>query len=501
MRFSIRNCNFVEILNENNTNYTLMNNSNFKSGLAAAFASAAIILSSCAGSKAPAIVTVEGGQLQGVETEYPGVYVFKGVPFAAAPVGDLRWKAPQPVTPWEGVKVADTYGPGAYQAKHDSSNPWTSEFYMNDPEFSEDCLYLNVWTKAPGKTDKKLPVAMWIHGGAYTGGWGYEIEFDGKEWANKDVVLVTINYRLGIFGFLNHPFLAAESEQGVSGNYGILDQIAALKWVYNNIEQFGGDPENITIFGQSAGAGSVKTLVSSPLTGNMIKKAIIQSGGGVSDRPSNYPDVAAIGENSKKILDWAGYDTIEKMRAASAEEIFGAASAYAEATGDRATRLMTSPVVDGYVSLKTFDDAVKDGSVRNIPYMIGYTRDDMGANINAGIDRFCALREAAGKPAFAYQFARPLPDNAEGTHDMKGAFHSSELWFMFKSLDNCDRPFTPADYDLAERMLSSWTDFAKTGNPGNGWNAWTSAAPDYMVFKLDDSGAEASSMGQPVGRE
>ena len=240
----------------------------------AAFALA--FLAGCSPAEAP-VLNVEGGQIQGVASSVKGVYIYKGVPFAAPPVGDLRWKEPQPVVPWEGVRQADTFGPGAWQAPHDSSNPWTSEFYWEDPEFSEDCLYLNVWTPAPGKAGAKLPVAMWIHGGAYTGGWGYEPEFDGKVWAQKGVVLVTINYRLGIFGFLNHPLLAEESPHGVSGNYGILDQIAALKWIHENIAAFGGDPENITILGQSAGAGSVKTLVTSPLTGDLIKKAIIQS--------------------------------------------------------------------------------------------------------------------------------------------------------------------------------------------------------------------------------
>ncbi|MDO5443189.1 MAG: carboxylesterase family protein [Bacteroidia bacterium] len=238
------------------------------------------------------VLEIEGGKIQGVETVSKGIYVYKGIPFAAAPVGDLRWKAPQPVTPWEGVRIADTFSAGAVQAPHDSSNPWTSEFYWNDPEFSEGCLYLNVWTSAPGKPDEKLPVAMWIHGGAYTGGWSWEPEFDGKVWAEKGVVMVTINYRLGIFGFMCHPLLAEESPEGVSGNYGILDQIAALKWVHNNIAAFGGDPDNITILGQSAGAGSVKTLVSSPLTEGLISKAIIQSGGGVNivpDAPAAAP--------------------------------------------------------------------------------------------------------------------------------------------------------------------------------------------------------------------
>jgi Carboxylesterase type B len=230
--------------------------------------SAVILTAALAGCRpANPVLEIEGGKIQGVESSVKGIYIYKGIPFAAPPVGDLRWKEPQPVIPWEGVKMADTFGPGSVQVNHDSSNPWTSEFYWEDPEFSEDCLYLNVWTPAPGKPEKKLPVAMWIHGGAYTGGWGYEPEFDGKVWAEKGVVLVTINYRLGVFGFLVHPFLTEESPNHVSGNYGLLDQIAALKWVHANIAAFGGDPDDITILGQSAGAGSVKALVSSPLDG------------------------------------------------------------------------------------------------------------------------------------------------------------------------------------------------------------------------------------------
>ena len=163
------------------------------------------------------IVRVEGGKVKGVETTLEGVYVYKGIPYAAAPVGELRWKAPQPVTPWKGVKLADTFGAPSLQEKHQPGG-YTSEFFFEgDPEFSEDCLYLNVWTKAPGEKDRKLPVALWIHGGAYTAGWGWEPEMDGKVWASKDVVLVTFNYRLGVFGFLAHPFLSEENEHHVSG--------------------------------------------------------------------------------------------------------------------------------------------------------------------------------------------------------------------------------------------------------------------------------------------
>ena len=467
-------------------------------------AAAIVALAFTACKQANPVLEIEGGKIQGVETSVKGVYVYKGIPFAAPPVGDLRWKEPQPVIPWDGVKVADTFGPGAMQAKHDSSNPWTSEFYWEDPEFSEDCLYLNVYTKAPGKPEKKLPVAMWIHGGAYTGGWGYEPEFDGKVWGEKGVVLVTINYRLGVFGFMTHPLLTEESPHGVSGNYGILDQIAALKWVHNNIAAFGGDPDNITILGQSAGAGSVKTLVSSPLTDGLISKAIIQSGGGVNERPAGAPQVTRpavtqltlTGNAWKEVMDWAGYDTLEKMRAASTADIFGLAARYTAETGNR-IQLPTRPVEDGYVSTESFDAAALGGRIKDIPYMIGFTKDDMG-NSGPAVNRFCELRYAAGKPAYAYQFAHELPDDEAGSHDMKGAFHSSELWFMFKSLDNSDRPFTKADYDLAEHVISCWSNFVKTGDPGEGWKAWTPEKPDYMVFDLSADGTkDASAMGQP----
>ncbi len=473
-------------------------------------AAIALLLAGCAQAPAPAllgnpVLDIEGGRIQGVESSIEGVYVYKGIPFAAPPVGELRWKAPQPVVPWEGVKVADTFGPGAMQAPHDASNPWTSEFYWEDPEFSEDCLYLNVWTPAPGQTDRKLPVAMWIHGGAYTGGWGYEPEFDGKVWAQKGVILVTVNYRLGIFGFMNHPLLAEESPEHVSGNYGILDQIAALKWIHANIAAFGGDPDNITVFGQSAGAGSVKTLVASPLTGGLIKKAILQSGGGVypqvAEQTAAQADsvVAANAAAYKAVFDWAGYDTLEKMRAASTEEVFGLGARHAAGTGE-AVRLATSPVVDGYVLPESFDAAATNGRIKDIPYMIGFTRDDLG-DTQWSIRIFNELRNKAHSPVYAYQFAHALPDDAEGSHDMKGAFHSSELWYVFKSLDRGDRPFTEADWALAEHVISCWTDFAKTGRPGNGWRAYTPLSRKYMVFDLSEDGTrDASRMGNPLPR-
>jgi len=464
------------------------------------FALAAFVLAACAPGNP--VLTIEGGQVQGVVTETPGVTVYRGIPFAAPPVGDLRWKEPQPVVPWEGVKVADSWGHPAWQTPH-SGGGYTPEFFFDgDPEFSEDCLYLNVWTPAAGQPGRKLPVTLWIHGGGYTAGWGFEPEMDGEEWAAHGGVLVTFNYRLGVLGFFTHPALSAESPHGVSGNYGMLDQIAALKWVKANIAQFGGDPDRITIMGQSAGAMSVQTLVTSPLSKDLIAGAIIQSGGGVTDRPalggSPLKDSEAAG---KELMDWAGYDTLEKMRAASPQDLMGLSSRYMQEKR-QFLRAGTSPVVDGWAYPETFNEAAKAGRIADVPYMIGCTLDDMGA-LGNGIDRFCLLCEQAGTPAYAYQFARRLPtDGREGV--LQGAFHSSELWYMFKSLRFCWRPFTEGDYALAEQMIGCWTNFAATGNPngkvGGAWTAFTQGNQNYMVFKLDDADKVASGMGPMLAR-
>ncbi|MCQ2157800.1 MAG: carboxylesterase family protein, partial [Bacteroidales bacterium] len=350
-------------------------------------------------------------------------------------------------------------------------------------------------------------------------GWGSEPEFDGQEWANKDVVLVTLNYRLGVFGFLTHPELNAESPHGVSGNYGILDQIESLKWVQKNIAQFGGDPENVMIFGQSAGAGSVKTLCESPLTVGLFNKAVIMSGGGMN-KVSNAPQVGipngaleSTAKSSKEILDWAGLTDLKKMRAASTETIYALstikgmvdpAPVPAGFAGFRGfgfgPSLTGMPVVDGYVSLRSFDEAALTDNLHHITYMIGYTLNDMG-DMSQGIADFCLNREELGDVAYAYEFARPLPDDGshpEVTARLKGAFHSSDLWFVFKSLKHCWRPWTEGDWDLSEKMLTAWSNFAKTGNPGIDWEPYTKENPNFMVFKLDENDVEASEMGDPI---
>ena len=479
---------------------------------------AVLALFGCSKASVSPVLTIEGGQVQGVSTDIPGVTVFRGIPYAAPPIKDLRWKEPQPVVPWEGVKLCDKFGHPSYQAIQYPGGYFTEWGYGDESPFSEDCLYLNVWTTAPGQVDKKLPVALWIHGGGYREGWGSEPEFDGQEWGAKDVVLVSINYRLGVYGFLTHPELSAENPHGVSGNYGILDQIESLKWIQKNIAQFGGDPDNVTIFGQSAGAGSVKTLCESPLARGLFHKAVIMSGGGLNlpqaapaaapaparnaaparsmFRAMSLPDAE---QQTKTVMDWAGLTDVQKMRAASTEMIHTLGTIYNAASGQFAY-LTGAPIVDGYVSKESFDAAALDGTLADVPYMIGYTLNDMG-NMAGGIAAFCLNREEKGGKAYAYEFARPLPDDGshpEVTVRLKGAFHSSDLWYVFKSMKHCWRPWTQGDWDLSEKMLTAWTNFAKTGDPGIGWEPYTKENNKFMLFKLDASDAEASEMGDPI---
>ena len=439
------------------------------------------------------VLQIEGGKIQGVNTDTKNVLVYRGIPYAAAPIGDLRWKEPHAVVPWNDVKIADKFGNAAYQSSHVEGDFYQKEFFrQGDAPYSEDCLFLNVWTPASGEPVKKLPVAMWVHGGAYTSGWGFEPEMDGEAWAKNGVILVTINYRLGIFGFLAHPELSAENANHISGNYGMLDQIEALKWIVRNIKQFGGDPENITIFGQSAGAASIQTLVTSPLSKGIPARAIIQSGGGISDKALMGNSLFSDAEkNGKKLMDWAGYKDLKQMRSASTEEIFNVVQKYMKETHQY---LGFSPVIDGSVLPESFSNAALAGRISDVPYMIGATMDDIGP-LGSGdvIGRFCVSRENLGRKAFAYQFARPLPgDNA-------GAFHSSELWYVFNTLKRSWRPFVKGDYDLSNVMVKAWTNFAKYGDPNGAqnvkWVPYTKENPGFMIFKLEGN-KEASGMGQ-----
>jgi len=483
-----------------------------------AFAIGAMMLMACGSapekvSQSP-VLSIEGGQIQGVGADISGVTVYRGIPFAAPPIGANRWKAPQPVIPWDGVRLCDEFGHPAFQAAHYDGGYTTEWGYGKEKAYSEDCLYLNVWTKAPGDVNRKLPVALWVFGGGMREGWGSEPEFDGQEWANKDVVIVTFNYRVGPFGYFAHPALSAEDPEHATGNWGTLDQIEAMKWVKKNIAQFGGDPDNVMIFGQSAGARSVKFLASSPLTKGLFNKAVIMSGSGLmkpkenSDLPAVFsqpqPTLADAEKSIKEITDWANLNTAEDLRKASTETIFALANIYSSVTGKN-TILNAGPItpyVDGYVLTKPFDQACMDGDIADVPYMIGYTKNDPPFMKDQIVD-FCLDRKEKGNKAWAYQFARPLPDDGSHPEDyLKGAFHSSDLWFVFKSLKHCWRPWTRGDWDLSERMLTVWSNFAKYGDPngpdGGVWQPYTSDNPKFMIFQLDGNDAEASAMGEPL---
>jgi len=450
-----------------------------------------LALASCSDSNP--VLTIEGGQVIGVPTPTRGIIAYKGLPFAAPPVGNLRWKEPQPIVPWTGVKKADTYGAAATQTPWDPQSFYGREWRASGSvPLSEDCLYLNVWTPAAGQTDKKLPVAMWIHGGGYREGFGFEPEMDGGEdWASRGVILVSVTYRLGILGFFTHPLLSAESAHGVSGNYGLFDQVAALKWIKNNIAQFGGDPSNITIFGQSAGAGSVQSLCASPLSRDMISHAISMSGGGLSDaRPGTLLDTAQVA--NKKMMDYFTKATLDEMRALTFADLLKMSADYTTATK---SRMMSGPVIDKYLLTGTFTTVARANEIPDIPYMFGLTANDM-SDATVAIKDFCALRaEKSGKPAFAYIFSRPLPG------DDNGAWHSSDLWYVFHSFRHSWRPFTKGDEALSLQMLSYYTNFAKFGNP-NGkdaglWTPYTAATPKFMVFNVDGDKANCTMSDTP----
>ncbi|MDO4186454.1 MAG: carboxylesterase family protein [Bacteroidales bacterium] len=432
------------------------------------------------------VLQVSGGQIQGVANADSTVIIYKGVPFAAAPVGELRWKKPQPVTPWEGVKVADKFGDAAVQyVKDPNDGGYGTEFYPVNPPYSEDCLYLNVWAPegVVGNADAKLPVAMWIHGGGYGAGWGYEMTMDGEAWAKRGVILVTINYRLGMLGFLNHNLLTQEGG-GHSGNYGLYDQIAALQWIHDNIAQFGGNPDNITVFGQSAGAGSVKNVVSSPLSKNMVKKAIVQSGGGIGGiRMQQTMTQADLDAPATNYLNKAGFDTLEKMRAAHPDSLSAVLPGWMSPDAIR-----FSPHTDSEVLPEDFNDATMHNSLADIPYMMGHCKDDM-PGMEAGEQRFAEVRDSLStNPVYLYLFNRPLP--TDGRKALEGSFHSSELWYVFHTLDRSWRPFTAGDYQLSDEMVDAWTNFCKFGNPNGekdgAWKPSTKEAPFVYEFKVKE---------------
>lgn len=389
---------------------------------------------------------------------------FRGVPYAQSPVGALRWHAPVPLEHWEGTVEATAFPPMAPQAELRGMPFYGKEFYDEDAYFpgqSEDCLYLNIWCP-PIREGARLPVAVWLHGGSFDHGAPYEKEFDGAQYARRGVILVGVAYRLGALGFLASRQRLAED--GFTGNYGHLDQMEAVRWVRRNIAAFGGDGDNITLFGQSAGSFSVQNLLSMDREG-LIRRAILQSGVAVPGLPLTASLERGF-ELCDRLMEKLGAADMAGLEQVEAGELVSATNELGAELGGP----LFTPVADG-VNL-TGEEPYPMPVRAGIPILAGATRDDIraAAGANPFLDgaKAYALRKDGG-PGYVYHFTHDLP----GSED--GCFHSCELWYTFGTLDRCWRPMGEGDAALSARMLDYWTNFMKTGDPnGPGLPRWES---------------------------
>ena len=467
------------------------------------------------------IFEIVNGKIQGTTNTDKTVRIFKGIPFAAPPVGELRWKAPQPVQNWQGIKQCTRFSASPIQNKPEPFNCWTEEFIAQPEPLSEDCLYLNVWTAAKSKGEKQA-VFLWIYGGGLSSGSANCAIYDGEEMAKRGVVFVSINYRVGVFGFMAHPELSKESGYHASGNYGFLDQIAALKWIQKNIASFGGDPNNVTIAGQSAGSFSVTALIASPLAKGLFHKAIAQSGGLLSNMLSQ--DLTKAEEKGLEFMRKANSISIAELRKKSAKELQELSN------NQELGRFGTT--LDGYVLPLNLMEHFKKGLQNQIPILTGWVTGDgsflggaemsvddykkeaqtkYGAQAETYLNIFPAstadevktarqkltLLNFAGMPShliagfntketYLYQFGHVPPDKANFPN--YGAFHTSEVPYALHTLHTWNRPWQQLDKDLENIMSSYWVNFAKTGNPNSGklpeWKTYDKHLGNVML--LDD---------------
>jgi para-nitrobenzyl esterase len=467
---------------------------------------------SLAASSSP--VQIETGLVQGVSIG--DLTVYKGIPFAAPPVGNLRWRAPQPATKWEGVRACDKFGSDPFQGDGRGS-------------VSEDCLYLNIWTPAKS-TEDKIPVMVWIYGGGFSGGSNTTPLHNGEHLARKGVVLVTINYRVGPLGFLAHPELSAESSRKVSGNWGLLDQIAGLKWVRRNIETFGGDPERVTIFGESAGGIAVSMLCASPEAKGLFRGAISQSGGSFGPtRPTSYP-----GENMRTLeqaqasgvvyAQTVGASSIAELRRMPAEKLpggWGSGTAW--------------PIVDGWIIPDDQHRLYESGRYNDVDILVGYNSDEglsfsrektpgeYRTNVEKRYGPFAEkllaaypvtassvpksardlMRDAAfgwqtwswatlqartrTSRVFYYYFDQHPVRPADSPAADHGMPHGVDVPYVFQTLDKNNPELTQGDWAISDTVATYWTNFAKRGDPnGEGVPVWPRYTDDnrrVMYFK------------------
>ena len=485
-------------------------------------------------------VKTANGVLEGV-TEASGIRSFKGIPFAAPPVGDLRWKEPQSTKNWQGVRKADHFGPRAMQ------RPIFGDMGFRSDGMSEDCLYLNVWTPAKSATEK-LPVLVYFYGGGFVAGDGSEGRYDGESMARKGIVALTVNYRLGVFGFMAHPEMTKESPHHASSNYGYLDQTAALRWVQQNIAAFGGDPKRVTIAGESAGSVSVSAQMMSPLSKNLIAGAIGESGSLLGTLPPSPLDKAE--EMGVKFAETVGAKSLAELRAMSAETLL-------EATAKPGVPWFTS-AIDGYFFPKAPVEIFTAGEQAHVPLLVGWNSEEMNGRALLGQekptpegyanavkklygdrakevlklypatteedvmqaatelagDRFIAYStwrwadiqaKTGGKPVYRYLYSRPRPAmtaamgnatpglaggvvkgndaNAIKMPPARGAVHSAEIEYAMGNLaGNKTYAWTPDDYKVSEVMQNYFANFIKTGNPnGPGLPKWSAIQGDKDV--------------------
>lgn len=501
----------------------------------------------------PVQITTENGVIEGEFDIKTNIQSFKGIPFAQPPVGNLRWKAPQAVSNWTGIKQTKKFGPRAVQ-----SNIFGDMGFRSDG-ISEDCLHLNVWSPAKS-ANEKLPVLVYFYGGGFAAGDGSENRYDGENMAKKGIVTLTVNYRLGIFGFFSHPELTKESPNRASGNYGFLDQNAALKWVQANISQFGGDPKRVTIAGESAGSIAVSAQMASPLSKNLIAAAIGESGG------SFYPTLAPVplAEAEKTGLEFGqkiGAKSLKDLRAMSTLELYQKSSGTSMG--------VFKSTIDGYFLPKPLPEIFEAKQQAMIPLLLGWNSEEMtfrALNIGKDLtnesyaakikelygdkaeevlelypagnpeiteqsatdlagDRFIAYstwkwfdlhRKNSSQPVYRYYFSKPRPEmrdkdleaglaggvikkdkNASKSPKPKGAVHSAEIEYAMGNLaTNKDYAWTEDDYKVSETMMNYFANFIKSGNPnGDKLPTWPIAKdeknPEIMVIDLESKATNA----------
>jgi para-nitrobenzyl esterase len=485
-------------------------------------------------------VTVDTGVLAGTLDE-AGIRVFKGIPYAAPPVGELRWKEPQPVSAWTGTKDASQFGDRCQQTRFPAYNP------IGNRGMSENCLFLNVWS-APGST--RRPVIVWIHGGGFGYGYSNQAAYDGDHFVQKGLVYVNLNYRVGAFGFLAHPWLTQESPNKSSGNYGILDQLAALQWIKRNIDAFGGDPENVTIFGESAGSISVNILTASPLARGLFQRAIGDSGAGLGTTIDTLP-VRPLAWEEQRGIKFAGalrVRSVAELRAVPAAEIADVGE-HGPGTLFNASRY--APAIDGYLLQESPAKTYAQGAQNNVELIAGWTLHEgttfmlgsghggcrpvwndavtsetfvQQANRSFGADtatflslyphsndseakssaeyvvgdlvitwptwKWADLQSRSGKTkTYVYLFGKTPPVEAP----LHGATHGSEIPYAFNNLQAFKYSWDSMDTKLARTMSAYYANFAKTGNPNEPglppWPVYDPSDPQHMVF--DENGAAA----------